>query len=301
MSRSLAVLGAVFMLAALAGIAVAKDGGKTSSSGASRHTSITQGIDCSNCHTPESWNMAGGKRGEGFDHSNTGFPLTGRHSVAACNQCHDGERRVTRQCSSCHRDPHQHRLTQQCDSCHSSRRWDDTQPFEIHRRTRFPLTGMHALADCTECHQRNGERQWTTVPSDCFSCHSAEYLDPSIHPSHTGTADSPAFPQNCAECHRTNAWSPAFIDPSTIGRTGGALQQSALVPPEDHDRLFPISRGPHKGAACNSCHISVQSPRLVRCGGCHEHNPVLLRQQHGRNVPSHATSCLGCHPGGSAR
>jgi hypothetical protein len=292
-------------LAGIVGIALAKDPqrGKARSN-ESRHGSITEGLDCGNCHTPADWKMAGGKKGEGFDHSRTGFPLTGRHETVACNGCHQGERRVTRECSMCHEDPHQSRLSARCDSCHSSRRWNDLEAFEIHRRTRFPLTGMHALADCTECHQRNGERQWTTVQSNCFACHSADYLDPSVHPNHRGTGSTPPFPQDCSQCHVASGWSPAFIDPTAFaGSATGAIRSGlgGMEIPVDHDRHFPVTRGPHRGASCNSCHTSARTPRFVMCTGCHAHNPVKLQQQHGRRVSGSASACLGCHPGGTAR
>jgi hypothetical protein len=305
MSRTVGILTCIAVLAGAAAIAMAKDP-KTSAArtNASSHKSITEGVDCGNCHTPASWGMAGGKKGEGFDHSRTGFPLTGRHESAACTQCHGGEQRVTRECKNCHQSPHQSRLSSQCASCHSSRRWNDMEPFEIHRRTRFPLRGMHAIADCTECHQRNGERQWTTVQTDCFSCHSSEYLDPNVHPSHRGTSTSPAFPQDCSQCHLASSWSPAFIDPTvSLTPATAAVSRSlgGMVVPREHDRYFPLMHGPHRGAPCNSCHTSSRAPRLVRCTGCHAHNPVKLRQQHARPVSSSGQACLGCHPGGVAR
>jgi hypothetical protein len=290
MSRTVGILTCIAVLAGAAAIAMAKDP-KTSAArtNASSHKSITEGVDCGNCHTPASWGMAGGKKGEGFDHSRTGFPLTGRHESAACTQCHGGEQRVTRECKNCHQSPHQSRLSSQCASCHSSRRWNDMEPFEIHRRT---------------SHQRNGERQWTTVQTDCFSCHSSEYLDPNVHPSHRGTSTSPAFPQDCSQCHLASSWSPAFIDPTvSLTPATAAVSRSlgGMVVPREHDRYFPLMHGPHRGAPCNSCHTSSRAPRLVRCTGCHAHNPVKLRQQHARPVSSSGQACLGCHPGGVAR
>ncbi|MGD8606395.1 MAG: cytochrome c3 family protein [Myxococcales bacterium] len=292
-------------LAGLVGVALAKDPDRgKAAAAASRHNSITEGLDCANCHTPAGWNMAGGKKGEGFDHSRTGFPLTGRHQPVACNGCHRGERRVKRECNSCHEDPHQSRLSSRCDSCHSSRRWNDIEVFQVHRRTRFPLTGMHALAACTECHLRNGERQWTTVQSNCFACHANDYLDPNVHPDHRGTATTAPFSQDCSQCHTATAWSPAFIDPTALAASSMAAVRSGLggmAIPADHDRSFPISRGPHRGAPCNSCHSSAQTPRFVRCTGCHAHNAIVLRKQHKQHISSSPSACLGCHPGGTAR
>lgn len=305
MNRGVGIVLSVALLGAVAGLAIAADPERNAAAkSAARHSSVTEGMDCGNCHTPAGWHMSGAKSGEGFDHSRTGFPLTGRHEGAACNQCHSGEKRVTRECAGCHRDPHQSRLSRTCSSCHSSRRWNDLAPFEMHRRTRFPLTGMHALADCTECHIRNGEKQWMTANPDCFSCHASDYLDPNVHPSHRGTASSPPFPQDCSQCHLASAWTPAFIDPSSLPSAAASSVSAGLggmVVPANHDRHFPVSRGPHRGAACNNCHLSSRAPRLVRCTGCHAHNPVKLQSQHGRRVSTNGSACLGCHPGGTAR
>jgi hypothetical protein len=305
MRRALGIVLCVAVLAAAAGLAIAKDPQRSeAASRAARHNSITEGMDCGNCHTPAGWSMSGGQAGEGFDHSLTGFPLTGRHNATACNQCHQSERSITRECTSCHVNPHQKRLSGRCDSCHSSRRWNDIEPFELHRRTRFPLTGMHALADCTECHLRNKERQWTTVPTDCFACHSDDYLDPNVHPAHRGTDTSLPFSQDCSQCHRASGWSPAFVDPSMFTQSSPSAIRAGLggmVIPANHDQYFPVSRGPHRGAPCNSCHTSARTPRLVRCTGCHAHNPVKLQGQHGRRVSTSGSACLGCHPGGTAR
>ena len=40
-----------------------------------------------------------------------------------------------------------------------------------------------------------------------------------------------------------------------------------MAVPPDHERYCPVSRGPHAGAPCNSCHASAPTPRLVRCTG----------------------------------
>lgn len=264
--------------------------------------SITENLECSACHTPEGWRAAGAAASSGdsgFDHSQTGFPLTGRHDAVGCTSCHATGLDVSRECVTCHVDTHQGRLGRSCERCHNAISWSDTRPIEIHRLTRFPLTGMHALADCTECHQRSGERQWTTVPTECFACHEDDYRNPDVHPSHLGDATSPPFPRDCAACHQPSAWSPAIVDPSILPRSTGLLQPSA---PPDHDIRFPITFGKHRRAMCESCHVSLDVPRAVQCTGCHEHNPVRLRAQHGtRALSLDGASCMSCHPGGVAR
>lgn len=263
---------------------------------ARRHASVTSGMDCSACHTPDGWGMAAGaEAGRGFDHARTGFPLVGRHSAITCVRCHQADVQIERDCVSCHEDAHQSRLGRDCERCHTAVRWSDTRPFEIHRTTRLPLTGMHALLDCTECHRRTGDREFTAVPADCFSCHEADYRRPDTHPDHTGTTGHAPFPRDCAMCHVTIGWSPAFVDPTAVT---GAL---ASAPPE-HESIFPIRIGPHREIACVQCHLAPEVPRAVECTGCHTHDPVRLRQIHGGElVATDGAGCLGCHPGGSAR
>jgi hypothetical protein len=282
----------------LGAVAASAEGGGGGMTMKSPHKgNITKGLDCSACHSTGSWDLLGGKSsGEsGFDHARTGFPLTGRHRHAACTDCHTGEVKVRRDCASCHADPHGRRLGQQCDRCHNSVTWRSVRAIERHRLTRLPLTGMHALLDCTECHQRIGDRQWSSAPANCYACHAKDYRRGDVHPRHTGDANNPPFPHDCTQCHRATGWSPAVITSATF-----ALNQ-ALSAPRHHDLSFPITFGKHRGAQCSSCHVSLARPKIVRCDGCHAHDPIRVRRQHRRVHAAVGGSCLGCHPGGARR
>jgi hypothetical protein len=270
--------------------------------GAGGHGSITADIPCSACHTPEGWTVQGGssESAGGFDHARTGFPLSGRHLGAGCTDCHRPDREIGRDCVGCHRDQHEGRLGQDCARCHTSIAWTDTRGMEIHRLTRLPLTGMHAIAACTDCHRRTEGRQYGAVPAECFACHENDYRRPDVHPDHQGSDASPPFSRDCARCHRTSGWSPAIVDPSTLGRSSGGL--TAARPGRRHELRFPITRGPHRGASCASCHEDLRAPTAVRCTGCHAHNPVRVRRQHRTVSPgTDGRGCLGCHPGGVVR
>jgi hypothetical protein len=261
--------------------------------------SVTAGLDCSACHTTEGWKGVALASGQtGFDHSRTGFPLSQRHTSVPCTGCHNSERPITRQCAGCHQDAHGGQLGAGCDGCHSAATWFQTEAFARHRQTRLPLTGMHALVECRDCHERTTDRTWTTVAADCFACHEVDYRRPDIHPLHVGVPGDPAqapFPRDCAQCHRATGWLPVFVDTSSFG--GAALALASL---RAHDRLFPLSHGPHRGADCASCHVSLAQPALVRCDGCHAHSQKKLLEQH-RGVAAYGQACLTCHPGGSAR
>jgi hypothetical protein len=260
--------------------------------------SVTQGIACSACHTPESWkSVVASSGGSGFDHSRTGFPLTQRHRQVPCAGCHSSDRRITRECAGCHQDAHQGQLGAACDGCHSAATWFQTQAFERHRRTRLPLTGMHALTECRDCHARTLDQSWSSVPADCYACHADDYRRPDLHPLHVGVPgdpEQPPFPRECATCHRATGWLPVFVD-ARLATSGFALSAAS-----DHDAAFPLSRGPHRGADCRSCHPSAATPRAVRCDGCHAHDERKLLEQH-RAVSGYGTACLTCHPGGSVR
>jgi len=263
------------------------------------HPSITDDRDCSDCHNQTSFKIVSKSTGAtgatGFDHDKTGFRLEGRHRELGCTECHVSGRRINGQCAGCHTDPHRGGLGTDCDRCHIPTSFQNIRALEIHEQTGFPLTGRHAAADCTECHLRNGERQYTGVPSDCFACHEDEYRSPATHPVHTGTATAPPFSRDCSECHRPNSWTLAYVDPSTLP------DRNPLTASDAHDVHFPISYGPHRGAPCESCHISPRVHQAVRCTGCHAHDPVRLRAIHGRVLPSSSgTACLSCHPGGRA-
>lgn len=259
----------------------------------SAHAGITSNMPCNTCHTPDSWAMGGVVQGgAGFDHARTGFPLTGEHANTPCTGCHQPNKTVVRDCMGCHLDPHQRRLGTSCDRCHNAIAWQDTQTLALHRETRFPLTGMHVLADCSQCHKERQRGQFSSLPVACFSCHKNDY-DNAI-PNHN------TFPTECTLCHRPSGWRPA----ANLGIAGALTAQSFMSQPAPvtHEMRFPIRSGKHAGAECTTCHISPQVPQAVSCTTCHEHNVMRLRLEHrGTALIVSTTSCLGCHPGGAAR
>jgi len=264
--------------------------------------SITEGLDCGTCHSETGWDTLRASVGGGFDHARTGFPLGGRHVQASCSDCHSQDKPISRQCGSCHDDPHARRLGQDCSDCHSAASFQVDRAMQRHRETRLPLTGMHALLDCTECHSRSTERRFSSVPVSCYSCHARDYRRSDIHPRHTGVAGDPSrrpFPTDCAQCHRATGWSPAVVDPAQLRL---AVASAALRAPAGHELFFPILRGAHRGADCQDCHSNLAQPKRVRCTGCHAHAPARLRKLHrGKPVAKRGRDCLSCHPGGATR
>lgn len=291
MKRSTALLVAAMLLAcAAAALAAPK---KASSP---HRASITAGLDCSTCHTPDGWKLTAGRSaGGGFDHGVTGFPLSGRHRDTACTACHVQGKKLARACVGCHEDAHGNRLGQSCDRCHSARSFSDVRALEKHRLTRLPLRGMHALAGCTECHQRANQGVWSGAPADCYACHASDYRRKDIHPPHVGAAGQAVYPKDCARCHRPTGWSPAFVPASQALALG-----AAALAPRSHELRFPIRVGKHRGLECSECHVALATPRLVRCTGCHAHEASRTARQH-RSVGPVRERCLHCHRGARVR
>ena len=292
--RSLLALMVILMIGAIAPRVFAEP---------AKQDDITASLPCSACHTTEAWKTrAAASEGAGaFDHAKTGFPLTGLHGGVACVTCHVPNRPTpNRECVTCHADGHRGRLGQACDRCHSASGWKVTRPLEIHRFTRFPLTGMHAIADCNECHKRAADHQWSGTPVQCYGCHEKDYLRPNLQPPHQGAAGAQPFPRDCSLCHRAIAWAPAFVRATATGVAPQGLHTDA-TPPPNHDLRFPISFGPHRAATCSDCHASEKVPQAVRCTGCHAHEPLQLAKLHKQPVSPMGGACLMCHPGGARR
>jgi hypothetical protein len=241
-------------------------------------------LDCGDCHTAGGWAVSGGR---GFDHARTGFPLSGAHDGLACGACHTPSRPITRACAGCHEDPHEARLGVACDVCHGPATFRETRARERHARTRLPLSGMHALLDCTACHVRGAGQTWSDVPADCYACHAADYRRDGIHPVHDGRSGNPPFSRACGTCHRPIAWSPAVITPRLLT---AALRDGER---RAHERAFPIGVGKHRGLACADCHLGPAETRVVACAGCH-----ATARHRGGGRPLEGT-CLGCHPRGT--
>ena len=176
-----------------------------------KHVAVGFPKDCSICHTTASW------AGATFDHSKTGFPLTGAHASLNCQACHgSGNFQVlSTACVGCHLNDYNrttnpnHKaagLPQQCAVCHTTTAW--TPASFNHNLTGWPLTGAHVNVVCGACHL-NGV--YAGTPKDCYSCHKADYQK-TTDPNHMAVG----FPTDCSICHTTASWSGATFD--QIGR-----------------------------------------------------------------------------------
>ncbi|HEX3853051.1 MAG TPA: cytochrome c3 family protein, partial [Polyangiaceae bacterium] len=111
-----------------------------------------------------------------FDHNKrTRFPLEGEHAdtkKATCYSCHPKElkSKPSMRCDGCHQDVHKGRFAKvssgnECGVCHTAVNWPTDLKFDHNTRTKFPLTGAHANADCRACHRGKGPAEWENVSS----------------------------------------------------------------------------------------------------------------------------------------
>ena len=138
---------------------------------------------CAACHTVQSWRV------DGFDHARTGYPLTGRHTVAACAACHRGDdgadfTGLVTACASCHQDVHRGQFAARvtadpahvdCAACHVTTDWF-AEKFDHERDSRFPLRGGHERTACTACHRPVDAAEprllhFKPLPVACRDCH----------------------------------------------------------------------------------------------------------------------------------
>ncbi len=205
---------------------------------------VQQGFsqNCTVCHTTSGWTPSS------FNHSNTTFPLTGKHTTASCTACHaSGYAGTPTNCYACHQsafestgDPNhiQANFSQVCSDCHTTDGW--TPSTFDHAPTGFALTGAHFVAACNACHATG----YVGTPNTCFACHQTAF-EGTINPNHV----QQGFSQDCTTCHNTTAWIP-----STFNHAATA---------------FPLT-GQHLTASCVACHSVGYSGTPTLCFACHQ-------------------------------
>jgi hypothetical protein len=176
------------------------------------------GARCDRCHDTGSWKEASfGPEA----HRRTNFPLTGRHAVIPCEQCHGDRRdrafaRPATRCIACHQAdfdrtavlsvPHPGTFPTDCRGCHSTWRFSPGT-WTAHDACFQITSGRHLGITCKKCHSAGlpaippGPLTCTATPAaNCMGCH-----NPAEHPAVPGFA---ASNQRCYECHRFSAGVP---------------------------------------------------------------------------------------------
>jgi hypothetical protein len=166
--------------------------------------------DCALCHVGGDWQTL--TQDFQFDHEReTGVPLNGAHSRAACLRCHNDRGPVESfsrlGCAGCHEDVHFGRLGTACTDCHQEQTWDPVGQIERHNRTRFPLVGVHAATACHRCHPGAETGYFTPVDVECVTCHQADLAN-ATNPNHIGLG----WTNRCDRCHLPRTWQHAEIN-----------------------------------------------------------------------------------------
>ena len=258
--------------------------------------------NCANCHNTTSWTNVT------FDHSTTGFALTGTHATTPCSQCHvnNNYNLTSTDCMSCHQSAWNSTQTlggnvpnhvasnfptsaSACASCHPITTWA-AGTFD-HSATGFPLTNSHQLApagkvtSCTQCHV-GGNYTLNIQPTDCGNagCHLTTWQQTN-NPTHS-SAGSAFAAANCSTCHDTITWADNTFNHSL---TGFALTGTHMSP---------------NPTPCVSCHVNNNyNLTSTDCMSCHQ-SAWNSTQTLGGNVPNHvasnfpttASACATCHP-----
>jgi hypothetical protein len=230
---------------------------------------------CETCHDTIQW--SNGR----FDHASTGWPLSGSHTVPprACVDCHvNGNYNLTSTaCVTCHQIDYNQTTTPPhassgfpttCQTCHDMVAW--TNATFDHNQTAFPLTGSHTVPPrtCVQCHVNNN---YTTLPTDCFGCHSTDYNN-TTNPAHRAAG----FPTTCATCHDTVTWTNA-----TFNHT-----------------WFPMNHGNANGV-CATCHTNASDYSVFQCTGCHgNNNAANFHHEKVNGYVYNSVNCYQCHRNG---
>lgn len=193
-----------------------------------------------------------------FNHSKTGFDLTGSHSKLRCSSCHTDKFIINselkkrsgtylgleRDCGTCHNDFHQGTLGNNCSGCHGTEKFKPAARFN-HNKADFKLVGSHRNVNCIKCHpvEEGKEERFQKFKGvlfgSCSSCHKDV---------HNGK-----FGLNCKDCHNENSFHQ--------------INQAVF----HHDKTdFPLL-GKHSFVKCNDCHKEGITKKLKheKCFDCH--------------------------------
>ena len=217
---------------------------------------------------------------ETFNHSLTGYILTGAHIKRQCTDCHKAEFIKDQQikkkkftylglnttCLTCHADYHQQTLSENCSGCHDTEAFKPAGRFD-HARAAFQLAGKHREVLCISCHKagtRNGQKfqEFKGIKSDnCSDCHK------DIHNN--------KFGQACTQCHTEQSFSII-----------------KGVPNFNHDKTNFKLEGKHQKVACNACH-KTKFTNVLKYGRCKDCHTDYHKNQFTRNGVS--PDCSQCH------
>ncbi|MFY9154142.1 MAG: hypothetical protein WAO52_19130 [Prolixibacteraceae bacterium] len=224
--------------------------------------------NCAECHSSKDWVVT--KASMTFDHNTTQFKLTGQHQNVDCKSCHQTLKfqEAKNECISCHTDMHQNTLSTDCAQCHNTKAWIIENTNTLHQRTRFPLQGNHAVADCASCHKSASSFRFEPLGIECIDCHRADY-QATTSPNHIQAG----YSTNCSECHgvKSTGWKASSFEHS----------------------FFPLTEG--HSITCLECHKDGSFQKISNeCVSCHQQN--YNSTSNPNHQQSHfSTTCSECH------
>jgi hypothetical protein len=230
-------------------------------------------VDCASCHAEAGWRPS---LFTVVQHRETRYPLEGRHAQARCAACHvkaQGAggvvvmRPATRDCVSCHVDPHANRLPR-CADCHDVQQFRPSNiTLAAHGKFAFALEGAHRAVPCAGCHAAmKRARMPSTLRLAAANAAPMSFTAPA---------------GGCQGCHEDPHGGQFAQRPGGGGR-GGACERchdvEAFRPARkfDHNRDAAFSlKGAHTGVPCERCHkpkasIIVYRPVPTACEACHK-------------------------------
>lgn len=240
-----------------------------------------------------------------FDHVQSGFMLTGQHTILNCNDCHIRGifRGTPNTCEGCHDrvsqiaasiKPITHVQTHaSCDDCHTDSSWSFVRMdhgdltgdcYSCHngvKATGKPVRHVTSSNECDDCHltiawiPAGFNHSNVTVP--CFTCHNG--IDATgKHPTHVTSSNT------CDDCHSTHGWIPASFD--HIGVTGSC--------DTCHNGTTATGKSPQHfvtTSQCDSCHTtSFWEPTTA-----FDHMSAIYPGDHTGSNPA----CIDCHTSNS--
>jgi hypothetical protein len=241
------------------------------------------GQNCTECHNTSGW---ANYESQNFNHSQTKYPLEGRHGSVPCKKCHTPAKQfgslVYERCLDCHTDYHQGRFINRvsngdCSECHSVEGFRPVlYTVNEHNKTSFMLEGGHLAIPCNACHYKiNVNTAYESVKFDfptahCNDCH---------NDVHSGTLTKYLSHNGCESCHSSQSWRTMQFNHQ---QTGFSLEFK------------------HASVSCLSCHqqkndgVILLSSLSPDCINCHQ-DPHFKQFAEAQAGNSSATNCAKCH------
>jgi len=229
--------------------------------------------------------------------------------ASRCLDCHANVRAQLDEERSMHGRIPNARDCRRCHSEHKGAHASLTHMGEFdHLWTDFKLTGKHQELDCRSCHKSDAAFDDHRGKSNtCVSCHADTH--------HKGK-----FGGNCAECHKTTAWTGAVFDhrrttqacvschadthhKGKFGTNCVKCHTTETFKGAVFKHTFPVNHGSRRRGdnACSTCHKDEENYKAYTCYGCHEHQPAKIERIHARRRVANLQDCASCHKRGKER